>query len=97
MGAVMLGNECGRHAPMTKHARVRVQQRSIPPVVIDALLDFGDRREAGGGAEIVYFTKRTWRKFASYVGAAVKGFERYRSCYVIEASDGSIVTAAFRH
>lgn len=85
------------NAPMTNHALCRQQQRSIPQAVIDALLDFGERRPAGDGAESVYFTKRTWRRFASYVGVAVKGFERYRSCYVIEARDGTIVTAAFRH
>ena len=93
----MLGSQYAGAAPMTKHALCRQQQRSIPQAVIDALLDFGERRPAGGGAVSVYFTKRTWRKFNSYVGAAVKGFERYRSCYVIEASNGTIVTAAFRH
>ena len=82
---------------MTNHALCRQQQRSIPRAVIDALLDFGERRPAGGGAESVYFTKRSWRKFASYVGTAIKGYERYRSCYVIEAADGAIVTTAFRH
>ena len=43
------------HEPlsMTIHAKRRMQQRSIPQAVIDALLDFGDRRPAGGGAESV--------------------------------------------
>jgi hypothetical protein len=82
---------------LTSHARIRRQQRSIPPAVIDALLDFGERRPAGYGAESVYFTKRSWRKFTSYAGAAVKGYERYRDCYVIEAANGAVVTAAFRH
>lgn len=86
-----------RYAPMTDHASCRQQQRSIPQAVIDALLDFGDRRPAGSGAESVYFTKRTWRKFAGYVGTAVKGYERYRNCYLIESSDGYVITPAFRH
>ncbi len=93
----MIVSDFGAYTPMTSHALCRLQQRSIPQAVVDALLDFGERRPAGSGAMSVYFTKRTWRKFNSYVGAAVKGFERYRSCYVIEASDGTIVTAAFRH
>jgi hypothetical protein len=93
----MIANSQFYPAMVTNHALCRQQQLSIPQAVIDALLDFGERRPAGDGAESVYFTKRTWRKFAGYVGSAVKGFERYRSCYVIEASDGSIVTVTFRH
>jgi len=93
----MLGSQYAGAAPMTKHALCRQEQRSIPQAVIDALLDFGERRPAGGGAESIYFTKRTWRKFASYVGTAINGYERYRSCYVIAASDGAIITTAFRH
>ena len=81
----------------SKHSRSRLKQRSIPQAVVDALLDFGDRCSAGCGAESVFFTKRSWRKFASYVGTAEKAFERYRSCYVIQADDGTIITAAFRH
>lgn len=93
----MIGTQYPVNTPMTKHALCRQQQRSIPQAVIDALLDFGERRPAGDGAESVYFTKRTWRRFASYVGVAVKGFERYRNCYVIEGRDGTIITPAFRH
>jgi hypothetical protein len=88
-----------KHVPLslTIHAQRRMQERSIPPAVIDALLDFGERRPAGGGAESIYFTKRTWQRFATYVGRAIKGYERYRNCYLIEGENGSIITPAFRH
>lgn len=87
-----------KHVPLslTIHAQRRMQERSIPPAVIDALLDFGERRPAGGGAESIYFTKRTWQHFATYVGRAIKGYERYRNCYLIEGENGSIITPAFR-
>ena len=82
---------------LSRHARRRRQQRSIPPAVIDALLDFGERQPAGGGSISVFFTKRAWRRFTSYMGTAIIGYERYRNCYLIEASDGCIVTTAFRY
>jgi hypothetical protein len=82
---------------MSKHASRRRQQRSIPQAVIDGLIDFGERRLAGAGREEVYFTKGAWREFASYLGTTAKAFERYRNCYVIQANDGTVVTASFRH
>lgn len=81
----------------TRHAMCRQQQRAIPTAVIDALLDFGDRRPAANGAASVFFTKRSWRRFSTYVGTAIAGYERYRNCYLIEGRDGAVVTAAFRH
>lgn len=84
-------------AARTNHALYRQQQRAIPTAVIDALLDFGERRPAGDGAESVFFTKRSWRRFSTYVGTAIKGYERYRHCYLIEGRDGAVITAAFRH
>ncbi len=92
-------SEHHKHVPLslTIHAQRRMQQRSIPQAVIDALLDFGERRPAGGGAESIYFTKRTWQHFATYVGRVIKGYERYRNCYLIRGENGSIITSAFRH
>lgn len=82
---------------MTRHAGRRAKERSIPPSIIDALLDFGDRESAGGGVESCYFTKRSWKRFASYLGTEARHFERYRSAYAIVASSGEIVTACWRH
>lgn len=82
---------------VSMHALRRQQQRSIPSAIVDALLDFGERRPAGCGATQVFFTKRSWKRFASYVGTAIKGYERYRSCYLIEGKDGVVITVAFSH
>lgn len=86
-----------RRPAMSKHAARRRQQRSIPQAVIEALVDFGARRPAFAAAEEVYFTKCAWREFASYLGTTAKAFERYRNCYLIQANDGTIITACFRH
>jgi len=81
---------------ISTHAQKRQQQRSIPSAVIDCLLDFGDVRPAGTGAESYYFTKRSWRKVSAYFGPGAKAFETYRNAYAI-VSGGNVVTAAYRY
>lgn len=84
-------------ANLTTHGLARSHQRAIPHAIIDALIDFGERRPAGGGAEHCYFTKRTWRQFSSYLGAEARHFERYRSAYLVLAGDGAVITTGWRH
>lgn len=56
---------------MTKHAQSRMQQRAVPPLVIQWLLDFGATEHDHHGAEIRYFNKTSRKQLASAVGAAV--------------------------
>ena len=84
-------------ARLSQHASQRLQDRSIPPSIVDALIDFGDREAAGGGAETCFFTKRSWRRYSSYVGPQARHFERYRSVYLVVGSDGQVITACWRH
>lgn len=81
---------------ISAHAQKRQQQRSIPSAVIDCLLDFGDVRHAGNGAESYFSTKRSWRKVSAYFGSGAKAFETYRNAYAIVAG-GNVVTAAYRY
>lgn len=81
---------------LTRHAQVRQQQRAIPQAVVDGLLQFGECRPAGRGADSFYFTKPSWRRFQAYLGSTAAAFERYRDVYVI-AADGVVVTTAYRH
>ncbi len=92
--------ECaGRSHSMqvSHHGQRRMKDRSIPASVIDALIDFGDRAPSGGGAETCYFTKRSWRAFAAYLGTQARHFERYRAVYAILSGDGKIITVCWRH
>jgi len=93
------GESCSarRGTILSRHARTRARQRSIPNSVIDGLLDFGDRARSGPGAETCYFTKRSWKKFAVYLGHEARHFERYRSVYAILGDDGQVVTICWRH
>ena len=52
-------------APLTDHARIRMQQRGIPPAALEMLLDYG--REAYDhrhGCRVVLFDKRCRRRLA---------------------------------
>jgi hypothetical protein len=82
---------------MTAHAQRRSHERVIPQLIIDALQDYGDTRPAGGGSEEFYFTRKSWKRFASYVGPQAAQLEKYRNTYAIIASDGFVVTVAWRH
>jgi hypothetical protein len=95
--AVQTGCSAGRATRLSRHADHRSHERSIPASVIDALLDFGDRARSGAGAETCYFTKRSWKRFAAYLGREARHFERYRAAYAIVADDGGVITACWRH
>lgn len=90
------GCAAGRCTMLTRHARTRLRQRSIPASVVDALLDFGERARSGVGAETCYFSKRAWKRFATYLGDEARHFERYRAVYAVVADDGRVVTACWR-
>ena len=86
-----------RGPSLSRHARQRMKDRSIPQSIVEALLDFGERMPGGNGAEVCFFTKKSWRRFATYLGLEARHFERYRSVYVVVANDGEIITACWRH
>ena len=86
-------------APLTDHARIRMQQRGIPPAALEMLLDYG--REAYDhrhGCRVVLFDKRCRRKLAERIGArAIRSLERHLNAYAVVASDGAVVTVGHRH
>jgi hypothetical protein len=82
---------------MTAHAQRRSHERVIPQLIIDALQHYGDTRPAGNGSEEFYFTRKSWKRFASYVGPQADQLAKYRNTYAIIGSDGFCVTVAWRH
>jgi hypothetical protein len=79
-------------ALVTSHARMRMQQRGIRAATLQALLDFGRVRPAGGGRRIVFFDKRSRARLER--AAAEAG--RVAKSYAIVESDGTIVTVGHR-
>lgn len=83
--------------PTSRHARVRMQQRSIPQVVIDLLLDFAEPVPAGGGCELFRFNAESWTEAFRASGARAGRMDRYRNAYAVVGADGLVVTAARLH
>lgn len=83
--------------PLSHHATVRLQQRSIPPLIADLLDLYGARQSAGHGAEIVYIDKAARRRMCQDLGTvAVSTLQPLLSAYLIESSSGYIITAGWR-
>jgi hypothetical protein len=84
-------------APVTNHARIRMQQRGIPDGAVDLLLDYGRETRAGKGRRIVSFDKRSRRRMFRDLGqAALRLIARYRDAYAVVGTDDAIVTVGHR-
>lgn len=82
---------------LTRHATVRLQQRSIPLLVADLLDRYGARQSAGPGAEIVYMDKAARRRIREDLGiAAVAALQPLLCAYLIESEGGHVITAGWR-
>lgn len=83
--------------PLSRHAQVQMQRRSITEAAIELLLDFADCTPSWNGSQRYRFTKRSWAAAAAFLGADAHLFEKFRNAYVVEGSDGTIITAAWLH
>ena len=80
----------------TAHARSRCQQRGIPSVVVDLIVDFGVEVRTHGASKY-YLDRKTRSDLCRAVGPqALRQVEHKLNCYVVVADDGVLVTAAPR-
>jgi hypothetical protein len=85
-------------SPLTTHARVRMQQRGIPPAALEVLLAYGRESHDHRGCRIVRFDKRSRRRVARLLGTRdYRAFERYLDAYAVVAPDDAVVTVGHRH
>lgn len=82
---------------MTRHAQTRLQQRAIPPIVVDLLDEFGSRFRASG-AERVVFDKAAIKRVRRHLGGdrGLRLVEPWLGVYAVLGDDGHLVTAAHR-
>jgi hypothetical protein len=84
-------------APLTTHARVRMQQRGIPPVALEVLLEYGREAHDHRGCRIVRFDKRSRRRAARALGeSAFRSVERFLDAYAVVGADDAVVTVGHR-
>lgn len=79
----------------TAHAHIRSQQRGIPPLVVDLLLQFGRREHDHRGAEIVYFDRHSRKRIESYAGGLISKLSEHLDSYAVVAN-GEIITVGSR-
>lgn len=80
----------------SRHARSRAQQRAIPRLVLDLLLQFGAREPAPGAAEMVFFDKRARKRVASYVGSIAPQLNDHLDVFAIVGRDEKVITTGHR-
>jgi len=83
----------------TRHARIRAQQRGLPPF-IDQLLDqYGKEAYDGRGGVLVYLDKSSIRQMERDMGREpVRLLSPWRDAYkVVSTMDGCIITTGHRY
>ena len=74
--------------PCTRHARSRMQQRGIPPSLVDRVLRYGREVHDHHGATVYLIDRAGEARGAE--------LERLRGVYVVVATDGTIRTVGHR-
>jgi hypothetical protein len=83
----------------TAHAAFRKQQRGIPPLISNWLLDYGEEVFDGHGGVVRYFSPDCIRRMERELGRApLKRMSEFLRCYLVQGSnDGAIITVGKRH
>lgn len=77
----------------TSHAEARLNQRGIPPFVVELLDRFGTVRRSYG-QEKVYFDKKAKKALRRHFGGArgMRLVEPFLDVYAVMSEDGAVVT-----
>lgn len=79
---------------LTEHARARMQQRAIPPAVVEALLAYGREEHDHRGATIVFFNKAARRRLERERLDRI--LDRHLDAYAVVAETGEVITVGHR-
>lgn len=79
---------------LTQHAQARMQQRAIPPAVVEALLDYGREEHDHHGGTIVFFDKAARRRLERL--RMNRALDRYLDAYAVVAQTGEVITVGHR-
>jgi hypothetical protein len=81
---------------LSQHAEVRMEQRAIPPLIVDWLIDYGSTSYDKHGAKKRIFDKRSRKRLTSAVGKSVVGqLSKQLSAYIV-VSDEKVITVGYR-
>ncbi len=83
---------------LSQHAKIRMQQRGIPPLIIDWLAAYGEIDHQGGGSELFYFTKKARNAITRDLGKrALRGYSKCLNAYMVVCNGGTIATVGHRY
>ncbi len=81
---------------ITRHAAARMQQRVVPPLIVDWLYRYGTENYDKHGGVQRFFDKAARRRMEREFGhIAVRQMARFLDAYLVEA-DGAVVTVGRR-
>lgn len=81
---------------VTLHAKARMQQRSLSPVVVEWIMAFGKPRRVRG-ADVFALDRKGRKRLREHLGHSVYNqVAPVLDAVVVVADDGSIITAAHR-
>ena len=82
----------------TDHGRLRMQQRGIPPLIVQWLEAYGSEKFDHRGGCILHFDKRARRRLEREVGREpVRRMHEWMDAYIVVAMDGTVVTVGHRY
>jgi len=79
----------------TRHAQERLQQRAIPPLVVELLEEFGSVTRSGT-AERLTFDKAARRRLVRHLGGerSLRMIEPWLHVYAVVGDSGRLITVA---
>ena len=83
---------------LTKHTEVRIQQRCIPKLVLNFLLQYGKVEHQHGGTDLVYFKSKDFTKARKHLESMLKEFDKMRDTYLVRSKqeeDDVIITSGY--
>lgn len=80
----------------SRHSSVRSQQRGIPSLVIDLLIEFGSRSYRDNGAEIVFFDRKSRKRVEKYTGGLIGKLNEHMDSYAV-VSGNTVITVGTRY
>jgi hypothetical protein len=81
---------------ISKHAERRLQQRAIPGIVLEWLLNYGAHIQQNG-SEVIIFDKQSRRGLQRYLGRIYGRIEGFLDAYAVMSPDGTVITVGHRH
>ena len=81
---------------LSKHAKHRMQQRAIPPLMVDLLYRYG-REQQQRGSTVIFFDKRSRERARKALEDMTRRFDKLSDAYLVEADDsGQTITVGHR-